>query len=303
MAILAQLFHDVKPIRFYPAAKLNNGGFLLDLFTKREQTAYAQQTLCYRKNEGKLIEDWLSGNEMNHLFRHNMHQTKTDVFIPGGGRPRTLNEQNYKDFLDETGKPTSRAIIEGANLYLTPKARRALETLGVIIIKDSSANKGGVICSSFEVLCGLILSEEEFIALKPKLMPEILEAIRERARDEAQLLLRTYSQTGAYLTDLSEKTSEKINYLKYELLGYLAPMTLEKNPQDLFIRCLLKYCPPLLRTNYQDRILTEIPDIHKKAIIATYIASKIVYKRGLNWAPSLIDVIPMIVKEIEIINP
>ena len=39
---------------------------------------------------------------------------------PAAGRPRTLGDTNYKDFLDETGKPTARGIIEGANLYLTP---------------------------------------------------------------------------------------------------------------------------------------------------------------------------------------
>ena len=79
---------------------------------------------------------------MNHLLRTHVHQVKADVFIPGGGRPRTLNENNYRDFLDAAGKPTSKAIVEGGNLYLTPAARRSLEKLGVIVIKDSSANKG-----------------------------------------------------------------------------------------------------------------------------------------------------------------
>ena len=102
LAIVTQLFHESKPLRFYPPEKLSEGGFLLDLGTKREQTAYAQQTLCYRKIGGKLIEDWLSGNEMNHLLRHNVHQVKADIFIPGGGRPRTLNENNAKDFLERS---------------------------------------------------------------------------------------------------------------------------------------------------------------------------------------------------------
>src|SRR5690606_37581295 len=115
---MAELFHKALPLRNFPPDKLSEGGFLLDLRTKREQTAYAQQTLCWKKKEGKLVEEWLSGNEMNHLYRSNVHQVKTDIFVPGGGRPRTLNESNYKSFLDETGKPTARAIVEGANLYL-----------------------------------------------------------------------------------------------------------------------------------------------------------------------------------------
>lgn len=302
LKILAQMFHDVQPIRFYPPAKLHDNGFLLDLGTKREQTAYAQQTLCYEKKGGKVVKNWLSGNEMNHLFRSNVHQTKTDIFIPGGGRPRTLNENNYKDYLDDMGKPTSRAIVEGANLYLTPAARRALEKLGVLIIKDSSANKGGVICSSFEVLTGLILSDEEFIKMKAELMPEILAAIRDRAQSEGQLMLTTHAETGAYLTDISEWVSEKINTYKYQLLDYLEGVLLSSDPRNPLIRCLLNYCPPLLRTNYQDRIISAIPDIHKKAIIATYISSKIVYSRGLSWSPTIVDILPLIANDPDIME-
>ena len=303
LSILAQLFKEVKPIRFYPPDKLHEGGFLLDMRTKREQTAYAQQTLCWRKREGKLIEDWLSGNEMNHLFRTNVHQTRADIFVPGGGRPRTLNESNFKEFLDEMGKPTSRAIVEGANLYLTPWARKSLEKLGTLIVKDSSANKGGVICSSFEVLAGLTLKEEEFLNEKPTLMQEILEIIRGRAKDEAQLLLRTHKESGALLTDISDQISEKINTFTYELLDYLQPIVLSSSPEDPLLRCLLNYCPTLLRTRYQERVLQEIPDIHKKAIIACYIASRLVYSRGLNWTPSVVDVLPILSKDPAIINP
>ncbi len=271
---MTKLFKESKPIRFYPPEKLNEGGFLLDTRTKREQTAYTQQTLCWKKVKGKVVEDWLSGNEMNHLLRHNVHQVKADIFIPGGGRPRTLNENNYKDFLDESGKPTAQAIVEGANLYLTPWARRALEKLGVIIIKDSSANKGGVICSSFEVLSSLALSEEEFLEEKPTLVAEILEIIKMRARQEAQLMLKTHSETHAFLTDISEWISERINLYKDQLLAHLQMVTLPEDPRDPFIRCLLNYCPPLLRTKYQKRILSEVPEVHKKAIIACHIASR-----------------------------
>jgi glutamate dehydrogenase len=302
LKILSQMFHKTQSIRHYPPEKLNEGGFLLDLGTKREQTAYAQQTLLWRKKKGKAVKEWLSGNEMNHLFRNNVHQTKTDVFIPGGGRPRTLNDHNYKEFLDETGKPTSKAIVEGANLYFTPKARRALEDLGVIIIKDSSANKGGVICSSFEVLLGLVLSDEEFIEKKPKLMPEILGIIRDRAQDEAQLMLNTHAETEAYLTDLSELVSERISTYKYQLLDFLDRITLPDDPDNPLIRCLLRYCPPLLRAHYKKRIIHDIPAIHKKAIIATQIASRLVYTRGLDWSPSIVDILPLIADDPDIMG-
>lgn len=297
LKLLETLFQEGKPICFYPPEKLGEGGFLLNTRMKREQTAYAQQTLCYKKSGGKLVEEWLSGNEMNHLLRHNVHQVVADVFIPGGGRPRTLNENNIKDFLDETGKPTARAIVEGANLYITPWARRSLEKLGVLLIKDSSANKGGVICSSFEVLSSLTLSEEEFLAEKKTIVAEILQTIQNRAREEAQIMLKTHEATGAFLSDLSESVSERINLYKDQLIAYLQGITLSKDPKDPLIRCLLNYCLPVLRSKYQRRILEEVPDSHKKAIIACHIASRLVYYRGLDWSPSISDVLPLIAQD------
>jgi glutamate dehydrogenase len=303
LAILAKLFHEAKPIAFYPPEKLSEGGFLLNLRTKREEAPYVQKTLCSRKKGGKLEETWLAGSEMNFLLRHNVHQVKADVFVPGGGRPRTLNDSNVKDFLDETGKPTARAIVEGANLYLTPGARRFLEKLGVLIIKDSSANKGGVICSSFEVLCGLTLSEEEFIKHKPELMKEILTIIQKRAHDEAQLMLRTHEATKEYLTDISDWVSERINRFTYEILDHLAAIPLSSDPKDPLNQCLLNYCPPLIRTKYQERVIHEIPDIHKKAIIACSIGQKVVYRKGLDWSPKIVDVLPLVINDPQLMQP
>jgi glutamate dehydrogenase len=295
LSIVAGLFNESKPIRFYPAEKLHDGGFLLDTKTRREESAYAQQTLLLKKEKGKVVEEWVSGNEMNHLLRMTVHQAKADIFIPGGGRPRTLNENNYRDFLDETGKPTSKAIVEGGNLYLSPGARRALEKIGVIIIKDSSANKGGVICSSFEVLSGLVLSEEEFIKHKSTLVEEILTVIENRCRDEAQTLLAAHGQKP--LTEVSELISQQINHYTDELLLFLNKETLSNDPKDPLIKCLLNYCLPLLRTKYEGRILKDVPDLHKKAIIADFLSQRLVYRKGLEWSPSILDVLPLILKD------
>lgn len=297
LGVMYQLFKEEKPLRFYPPQKLHEGGFLLDTFTKREQAPYVQQTLLLRKREGKVVEEWLSGNEMNHLLRHNVHQVQADIFIPAGGRPRTLNEKNIQDFIDPTsGKPTAKAIIEGANLYLTPWARRYLEEAGALIIKDSSANKGGVICSSFEVLASLVLSEEEFLKEKATIVAEILTVIQERAREESNLLLRVYQESGSFLTDVSEWISERINHYKDDLMIHFASIPPLTDIADPLVRCLMHYCPPFLKKNPQ-RVLKEIPEVHKKAIIACHIASRLVYFRGLEWSPSLVDVLPLIIQD------
>ncbi|MCC6127915.1 MAG: NAD-glutamate dehydrogenase [Chlamydiae bacterium] len=290
---IERLFREGLPINSYPPEKLSDGGFLLNIRMKREPSAFVQQTACYRKRNGKIVEEWLSGNEMNHLYRNNVHQTKTDAFVPGGGRPRTLNESNYQSFLDETGKSTSKIIIEGANLYLTPEARRALELLGVIVLKDSSCNKGGVMCSSLEVLASLCMSEEDFIAQKDQYVKEVLDIIGKAALNEARLILRTHRETGEFFTDISEKISQKINLFKYQLLDHLEPLELPKDSKDPLIRCLIHYCPPMLKTKYLKNVL-HMPDIHKKAIISCYIGSRLVYKKGLSWNPAISDVLPLI---------
>lgn len=53
-------------------------------------------------------------------------------------------------------------LFLGANLFFTQEARLILEKQGVVIIKDASANKGGVTSSSLEVFAALSLNDSEF---------------------------------------------------------------------------------------------------------------------------------------------
>lgn len=294
-----ELFHKEQSIRLYPPQKLHSGGFLLDKSTQREMTPYVFQTLCYHKHGEEVVEEWLHGNEMNALYRYNVHRTKADIFIPCGGRPRTLRETNIEEFLDEAGSPTSRAIVEGANLYLSPKARHLLEERGVLIFKDSSANKCGVISSSFEILSGLTLKSEEFLEHKEQLVSEIRERLKRLSLEEAQLLLKRHGETGENLTILSDKISEKINHYTDELLEYFEKIELSDDPHDPLNVCFLSYCLKTLRDNYHDRLLKEIPPSHKKAIIASHIASRVVYQRGLSWSPSIVEILPLILGPLE----
>jgi len=302
LKVLVELFHEGKPIKDYPPEKLSKDAFLLDRNTKRADSAFSQQTLCWRNVDGMIVEDWISGSEMNHLFRHNVHSTHADIFIPAGGRPRTLHSGNIEDYLNEENKPTSKAIVEGANLYLTQDARHFLEELGVLIVKDSSANKGGVICSSFEVLCGLTLGDEKFLEEKEPLVAEILDRLQQCARLEAKLLLATHKETDLPLTEISEIISEHINEYTYEILDHLEKVELPKDPSSPLMRCFLAYALPTLRKNYQKELLEEIPDHHKKAIIACHVAALLVYKKGLDWSPSMADILPLILEDSDI-NP
>ena len=297
-SILGEFFVQGTPIHKYPAEALHPGGFLVDSRALKPQASGAPLMKCLRATEKGMEEVWLEPYEAQQLLKNTVLQTPADLFIPAGGRPRTLHESNAHEFCSSDGTPTARAIVEGANLYLTPHARRFLEEHGVLIIKDSSANKGGVICSSYEVLLGLTLSEEEFVENKPDLMVDVLALIRQRALDEARLLLRSHAETGRFLTDLSDEISLRINGYKDQLLTYFKGRSITWKRGDPLTDILLNYCPKTLREKFPERILERMPVGHQKAILACAIAAQTVYHKGLQWHPRLEDVLPVLLEEL-----
>jgi glutamate dehydrogenase len=77
-------------------------------------------------------------------LRNTLHnRVVADAFVPAGGRPQTLNGANWQEHLLPDGTPSSRVIVEGANLFLTPEARKALGERGVLVLKDSSPTSAG----------------------------------------------------------------------------------------------------------------------------------------------------------------
>ena len=62
----------------------------------------------------------------------------------------SINVRNFRDFLTEDSAPSSKLVVEGANLFITPEARQLLfDEANVVFVKDSSANKCGVITSRY----------------------------------------------------------------------------------------------------------------------------------------------------------
>lgn len=112
---LLRLVTESLPITSFDPSKLSPQGIMLDISS--EEGISRRQTMPFR--------------------------VKADAFIPAGGRPNTINGDNWRNFLDpETGKPSSPLIVEGANIFNTPEARENLfQHAGVVIVKDSSANK------------------------------------------------------------------------------------------------------------------------------------------------------------------
>lgn len=263
---LKKLVKEQKSVSFYPRELLSAKGFLL--------IKHDQAPSLYNKADGEKL---ISNEECQRISASCVHGAIADVFIPAGGRPRSLDETNKETFLDEKGNPTSKVIIEGANVYLSQVAREFFEEKGVLIIKDASANKGGVISSSYEVLAALVLSEEEFIQNKEQLVAEILEKIKELAVKEVDLILQLYTKEKKPASLLSNEISDAIIDRTEKILEKLQDVPIPTDSEGYLLKPFFAFSLPFLRNNFKERLLDRVPDGHKKAIIASYLGSNFIY--------------------------
>jgi glutamate dehydrogenase len=210
-----------------------------------------------------------------------------DAFVPGGGRPNTIDGNNWQQFLRPDGTPSSPLIVEGANLFLTAEARQKLfDAAKVRIVKDSSANKCGVITSSYEICASMLLNEAEFMAIKPELVEDVLKKLRELAQMEAELLFREFQHYPGALPHFSERVSNAINKAKDALGVYFADLQLDDPLFDELMPLFHEHLPKKLVDAAGDRIKSRIPIQYIRNAFASSLASKIVYREGIHFIES-----------------
>ncbi len=257
---------------------LHKGGFMLFRTGSRTE---GLRTL-YRKvvmSETGLVERWISIDEFSREFGDLVFETKADLFIPGGGRPETIDINNWERFFLADGEPSARAIIEGANSFITPQARVQLQKRGVIIMRDASANKCGVISSSYEIIANLLMSDAEFLGAKEAYVRDVIAILEKRAADEARLILKRHRENPALLcTEISDAVSTEINghYARLFRFFQARPELLGQPP---FRRVILAHLPRMLggEPRYRARIGT-LPQKYLCAILAAELGSSLVYR-------------------------
>ncbi len=263
-----------KPVAFFRRTFLSPQGFLVTI-----------------KDKDVLLPDGekvANGLEFRNSFHLN-HRFKADIFVPCGGRPGSVNINNWHELLDEKGVPRFRLIVEGANLFLTQQARLRLEEKGVIIYKDASANKGGVTSSSLEVLASLALNDKEYEELmcvhdgksssfREAYIKEILQLIRENARLEWAIIWQENERRGIPRCVLSDLISEKIIQIKDAI-----------NASELYqdkklFRRVSSCCLPdiLVKKVGFNTLLRRIPANYLRALFSSHLASRYVYEYGLE---------------------
>lgn len=220
--------------------------------------------------------------------RNTMHnRLQADVFVPAGGRPNTINLLNWKHFLNEDGTPSSPLIVEAANIFITAEARKKLGEAGAMIVKDSSANKAGVCCSSYEIVASMLLNTEEFLEVKDELVDDVLERLRDIARREAQLLFKEAQlNPHVQMPDLAVKISQSITRV-----GDFFLKELENNydilSEDNKYRLVAESLPKKLVDVAGERLVNDLPLAYVKAMIAASLASKMVYAEGVDFVDGL----------------
>ncbi len=267
----------------FDAGKLSPGGFVLyrnvrkteglrELFRRVEMTGAG------------LREDWVTLDEFYKEYDELLFTVPADLFIPAGGRPETVDEENWKRFFAADGSPTAKVIIEGANSFITPEGRKRLQQAGLVVLRDASANKCGVISSSYEIIGNLLLSEKEFLAHKEEYVRDVLAILEKRAADEAELIFRRHREEGGKrtFTEISAEISAEINRQKARLFEFF-----ESRPdlcmKQLYRRALLAHLPKLIRESPVYRLrVKKLPPKYRSAILAAEIATTMVYRRGLE---------------------
>jgi len=237
--------------------------------------------------KGKLT---LADTREGAAHRNTMHnRVVADAFVPAGGRPSTVNASNWRDFLQPDGTPSARLVVEGANLFFDGAARAALfEHCALPIIKDSSANKCGVICSSMEIVASMVLSEHEFKANKPRYVPQVLTRLRSLARLEAQMLFAERALDDSIsLPELSERISVAIMRV-----GRALDAALDQKPPEQQ-RALFGFVkdglPPALFDDESvvARAAERLPWPYQRSCISSGLASRLVYREGLGFVETL----------------
>ena len=169
---------------------------------------------------------------------------------------------------------------------MTPDARTRLSERGTLIIKDSSANKCGVICSSFEILASMLLTEREFLQIKQVFIDQVLDRLRGLARREGQLLMRLHRHYPPIpLPSLSERLSRVM--IRTADAIEAATDLLQQDDIDLIRQLVVDHLPPVLVETAGDRLWTHTPRTYLRWIMAKSLAARIVYREGFESLESM----------------
>ena len=128
------------------------------------------------------------------------------------------------------------------------------------------------------------MTEKEFLAHKEEYVSDVLNILERRAEDEASLIFRRRLESGGKhsYTHISDTVSVEINGHYARLFEFFLerPRVILKAP---YRSVLLSHLPRILREHRKYRLrLKKLPVKYQAAILASEIASTIVYRGGFE---------------------
>ncbi len=269
----------------YPKEKLSKEGFMVLRLSKNVKLP-----------DGTLIEDGAMFHKSfltNPTNRKFIEKADIKAFIPCGGFKDTINGSNVKDFLANFAE--LKYIVEGANVFFDDSARRYIaKNSDIKHIKDSTANKGGVMSSSLaEVLTAFLLGDsydEKLLNDVPTrwgLIKNVNNIIQKCSRDETQALIDIYEKNkkSTPLFVLSVDTSEAILSLQDKFEANLDKILGNK---DIVWEILEHYIPEVLVKKLgKDYIISTLDSsdtqAYRNAILTKKLAAMAFYKYATDW--------------------
>ena len=158
-----------------------------------------------------------------------------------------------------------------------------------MFVKDSSANKCGVITSSYEILLSMMLSTPEFLQHKETFVPQLLHKLRTIAETEARLIFREMRlDSSKPFPVVSSEVSAQITRLHDALDSAIGSM--DEQQFAGLEHVLARHLPPGaaedLPGGFAER-LDRVPRQYRNATIACVLASQMVYKEGVGFIAAL----------------
>lgn len=268
----------------YPAEKLGPEGFQVPLRAKNITLP-----------DGTFIED---GAMFHRTFltdpanRKYLEKAAIEAFIPCGGFKDTINHGNVRQFAANFKE--LRFIVEGANVFFDDASRRYIAgSTGILQIKDSTANKGGVFSSAVaEVLTGFLFGNDyerqllEDKATRWALIRDIMMLVKTNASVETDMLIRIHEKDPQVpLFVLSEKTSEQIFSFQAIVAEHMDAILSDEN---LLWVILEAYIPAILVKSLGREAILRILNsdklkAYRNAIITKKLSAIAFYENGLNW--------------------
>ena len=270
----------------FAAERLHPGGFMLFRQERRKEGLQNlhRKVVCV---DSGVVESWITTDEFHAELENLVFSVSADLFLPCGGRPETIHGQNWQKLFAGDGTPTARVISEGANSFITPEARVEIQKRGIVVLRDASANKCGVISSSYEIIANLLMTEKEFLRNKTNYVKDVLSILDKRAADEANLIFKRYRENSGKLlyTEISRSLSMEIND-HYAMLFSFFQSRPELSEKRIFRKALLNHLPAFIRESpkYRARV-KDLPPKIKHAVLSSEMACLIVY--GGGWEMDL----------------